>query len=184
MMTQQLEISILAAPIAAIDRRALSEAWYSALRLERGDAERAGGGHRRPTGVAYELPVVRRQCHASFERSIEHYRAQSTQSASAPEPQAGSAIAPNRTVFPLSGRIERTFFRQSAPLRRATFSLGRGRSRVHVILQSTAGTVTLIALCRPEMRHVVARALAQARWALAARGIQFKHVRSGGKPCF
>jgi hypothetical protein len=128
--------------------------------------------------------VVRREYDALFERCIEHYRAQSTQSASAAAPQAGSAIAPNRTGFPLSRRIERTFFRQSAPLRRATFSLGRGRARVHVILQSTASTVTLVALCRPEMRRVVARALAQARWALAARGIQFNHAQGGGKPCF
>ena len=37
MMTQQLEVSILAAPLAAIDRRALSQAWYSALHLARSD---------------------------------------------------------------------------------------------------------------------------------------------------
>jgi hypothetical protein len=37
MMTQQLEVSILAAPLAAIDRRALSQAWYSALHLARPD---------------------------------------------------------------------------------------------------------------------------------------------------
>ncbi len=30
-MTQQLEVSILAAPLAAIDRRVLSQAWYAAL---------------------------------------------------------------------------------------------------------------------------------------------------------
>ena len=41
MMTQQLEVSILAAPLAAIDRRVLSQAWYSALRLARDDAEAA-----------------------------------------------------------------------------------------------------------------------------------------------
>ncbi len=36
MMTQQLHVSILAAPLAAIDPRALSQAWYSALRLAHG----------------------------------------------------------------------------------------------------------------------------------------------------
>lgn len=185
MMTHQLEVSILAAPIAAIDRRALSQAWYSALRLDRGEAERAPIGGLRPSGVAYVLPAVSRERDSLLERCIEHCGAQRTLSASAaPTPQAGSAIAANRTVAPLVRRIERTFFRQSAPLRRATFSLGRGGARVHIILQSTANTVTLVALCKPEMRRIVARALAQARLALAARGIELNRERSGGKSCF
>ena len=88
-----------------------------------------------------------------------------------------------RTVFPLSRRIERTFFRPEAQVRRATFSLGRGGARVHVILQSNAGTVTLVALCRPEMRELVARALAQARLALAAGGFEIPLLSDGEPLC-
>jgi hypothetical protein len=88
-----------------------------------------------------------------------------------------------RAIFPLSRRIERTFFRPNAPVRRATFSLGRGGARVHIILQSRAGTVTLVALCRPEMRQLVARALAQARLTLAARGFESAPLPNGGSLC-
>ncbi|MGB6521046.1 MAG: hypothetical protein WBE83_04675 [Candidatus Cybelea sp.] len=88
-----------------------------------------------------------------------------------------------RGIFPLSRRIERTFLRPEAPVRRATFSLGRGGARVHVILQSNGGTVTLVALCRPEMRELVARALAQARLGLAARGFEIALLSEGEPLC-
>ena len=53
MMTQQLEVSILAAPLAAIDRRALSQAWYSALHLAGPDQQ--GRPFLRPHGAKRTL---------------------------------------------------------------------------------------------------------------------------------
>jgi hypothetical protein len=71
----------------------------------------------------------------------------------------------------LAERIERTFAKAATAPKRATFSMGRGAARVHVILQTSRTGIVLLALCHPDMRVTVARALAQARVALAARGI-------------
>jgi hypothetical protein len=186
MTTERLEVSILAAPLAAIDRRALSQAWYSALHLDRKQTRLAAQtAHRSQAAATIACRPQQPAEHRLFEPCAE-YRQTSGSAARRGQPQ----LAPNvtraatfRAIFPLSRRIERTFFRPNAPVRRATFSLGRGGARVHVILQSNAGTVTLVALCRPEMRQLVARALAQARLALAARGFETTPVTNGESIC-
>jgi hypothetical protein len=173
MMTQQLEVSILAAPLAAIDRRALPQAWYSALHLAR------------PQVLAQTLPVrhlcalrcaAKPACPARGEiggtaRSQTQSRQQIGSRSSRIAVSHAFGEPPNRVVGPLSKQVESKFSHPTVRLRRATFSLGRGNARVHVMLQSNGNRITLVALCRPEMRVVVAQALAQARVALAARGI-------------
>lgn len=70
-MTAQLEVSILAAPVAAIDPRALSQAWYSALRfgprtppafVTRNHADRAQTLAGRSTSSAAPQALRSRQC--------------------------------------------------------------------------------------------------------------------------
>jgi hypothetical protein len=172
MMTHELEVSILAAPLAQMDRRALSQAWYTALRLApnaaiapqqaaRGDAARVLGASRRfvenrkSTGPANVAAAPARFC----------------------VPSRGSigcvevhGVGRSRRL-PLAERIARVFAGSPTCVKRATFSLGRGNARVHVILQTIGERPTLLALCRPELRTIVGRALAQARLALARRGI-------------
>jgi hypothetical protein len=186
MTTERLQVSILAAPLAAIDRRALSQAWYAALHLDRNQPRPVGKTVQRVhAGATIALQVRQRAKHPSLDRKFELSKTKH------PAPRAGQTqLVPNavrtatlRGIFPLSRRIERTFLRPEAPVRRATFSLGRGGARVHVILQSNAGTVTLVALCRPEMRELVARALAQARLALAARGFETAMLSEGEPLC-
>jgi hypothetical protein len=186
MTTERLEVSILAAPLAAIDRRALSQAWYSALHLDRKQTRPAGQtAQRSHAGATIALQMRQPAKHPSMDPNIELRKTKR----SAPRP-AQTQPVPNvvrtarlRATFPLSRRIERTFFRPEGPVRRATFSLGPGGARVHIILQSNAGTVTLVALCRPEMRELVARALAQARLALAARGFEIALLSDGEPLC-
>jgi hypothetical protein len=186
MTTERLEVSILAAPLAAIDRRALSQAWYSALHLDRNQPRPAGQTVKRAHAAAtIALQARQRAKHPSLGGKLELRKTKH----SAPR-AAQTQLVPNavrtvnlRGIFPLSRRIERTFLRPEAPVRRATFSLGRGGARVHVILQSNGGTVTLVALCRPEMRELVARALAQARLGLAARGFEIALLSEGEPLC-
>ncbi len=184
MMTQRLEVSILAAPLAAIDRRALSQAWYSALRLApqaqrtyavRSPARPMVGLNARgcPPRVAETL---RR---AGVEIPRVHLTLATPSVISSDEAREG--VLCRRS--PLAARIERAFAGPSAHPKRATFSMGRGNARVHVILQTKGEQATLLAICRPELRAVVARALAQARSALAARGIGVELRWSGGRGC-
>ncbi|MFY9632363.1 MAG: hypothetical protein WAJ94_12220 [Candidatus Cybelea sp.] len=185
MMTERIEVSILAAPLAAIDRRALSQAWYSALYFDRRQTRPSEKTVQRSHAGTVASQVRQRAKHPSLERNVESRQTKRSSPRAAQAHHVPSVVrtATPRTIFPLSCRIERTFFRAKAPVRRATFSLGRGGARVHVILQSNAGAVTLVALCRPEMRELVARALAQARLTLATRGFEIAELSEGEPLC-
>jgi hypothetical protein len=185
MMTAQLEVSILAAPVAAIDPRTLSQAWYSALRF---------GPQASPAFVT-RTHTDRAQTLAN--RSISPAAAQALRSRQYERPRAASQRSQRRAVSGgdswnnalryrvartlLAERIERAFAGSNAQPKRATFSMGRGTARVVVILQTNGKRTMLLALCRPELRSVVGRALAQARCALAARG--FGVEPAGGSEC-
>jgi hypothetical protein len=172
MMTRQLEVSILAAPLAAIDRRALSQAWYSALRLAaRGTPEVA---HRPCAMHASGVPLhphnslAERAVHRNGTASAPQALGKPRQRGSVSEPEHhGERRAPRAQ---LAARIERVFTAAWQP-KRATFSLGPGNARVHVMLQTSGTQVTLVALCSPRLRDLVGPELTRARRALAARGI-------------
>jgi hypothetical protein len=186
MITQQLEVSILAAPLAGMDRRALSQAWYSALRL---------------TPKAQQITPVRRRAHR--EAGIDVQRRSIDRSDTAACTNAATRIAPvgvarrvtlgfdeEASLLPrraprstLAERIEHAFADVGSRPKRATFSMGPGHARVHVILQTTGARTTLLALCRPQLRGVVGRALAQARLALAQRGIGVELRAVGERAC-
>lgn len=186
MMTHQLEVSILAAPLGAIDRRALSQAWYSALRLapqapqvqKRSPFDRelmpAHGGLRNVT------PQASRAAHSGTLRS-QTIGSKRAANACGRESAAGARI--NASRVRLAERIERAFGSPATNLKRATFSLGPGNARVHVVMQTAGARTTLLAICRPELRDVVARALAQARAALAARGVGIEFCAIGAARC-
>ncbi len=182
MMTHELEVSIVAAPLEAIDRRALSQAWYSALHLAvpAREIRDKPGGQRRSTSpvAAYRAaapgcrkgtkPYLYSKCAVRVIRRV---------------PFAGEAPMVRPTSQSrLAARIARAFAAASMP-KRATFSLGRGNARVHVVLQTTPTRTMLVALCRPELRADVGQALAQARAALAARGIALDLRKIGGRVC-
>jgi hypothetical protein len=184
MMTQQLEVSILAAPLAAIDRRALSQAWYAALRLGRRASQPPPASVREGLSRAAlraAHPGARPVTPAPFREAA------APRSNAAKELRSGAAVERARSrvaraIRPqLAGAIEKAF--ADAALRRATFSVGRGSARIHVVLQTKGNRTTLIALCSPQLSASVARALAQARVALSARGIGVEVRAQGGNAC-
>ena len=185
MMTRELEVSILAAPLAAIDRRALSQAWYSALRFSAG--ERGGVISRCAADPPRSATIVPFRLR-SFE-SIVHAGC-GARPAYAPRRAATGTFAneglprAQRKRLSLARRIERTFADVQPCPKRATFSLGRGNARVHIILQTIGTSSMLLALCRPELRAVVRDALGQARAALAARGISVELRLAESRQCF
>jgi hypothetical protein len=185
MMTQQLEVSILAAPLAAIDRRALSQAWYSALHLARAERrlvalhERGRGTVAAPAGMPPKRETEPLSPRAAGTRVAHSLRTKPSTITAQP---SATRIPANRDAVRLSLRIERRFAHCASHAKRATFSMGRGEARVHVILQTNGNVATLVALCRPQMQTVVARALAQARYALAARGFVLD-IHSQGERC-
>jgi hypothetical protein len=173
MMTHELEVSILAAPLAAMDRRALSQAWYSALHLAQGSsAPQTCAFQTTPRTGAQLRTIASRNLGVEFDdRATPLQPAASRRDARASCDAAQAASSTSRRCSRLSRSIELRFAATSLPVTQATFSFGRGSARVIVMMQTNGNTARLVAICRPAMRDVVARALAEARLALCARGI-------------
>jgi hypothetical protein len=187
MMTQQLEVSILAAPLAAIDRRVLPQAWYSALRLAREtpslSVARAhrGGGVGNPASRPFPKPSLTATLRRVPVRSAHFSEAESLRVLG---DEDWARLRDDRARrWPLARAIENAFSDPRAKLRRATFSMGRGSARIHVVLQTKGQRAALVALCRPELSGLVARALLQARRALAARGVDVELRAKGVQTC-
>ena len=167
--TAQIGISILSAPLAAIDRRSLSQAWYSALHLARDGATPKGSTPRRAAGRP--IAVSSRTSGAASSARAGHAAPASSKPEHRAPARAGGALERREPRLPLTRRIERSLFERTSPTPRTTFTVGEGTGRVVVVLHASGDRVRLIALCSPALRRTVARALDQARFALAARGI-------------
>ncbi len=171
MMTQELNVCVLSAPLAAIDRRALSQAWYSALHCASED--------RHPQAEPARFRLV--ECDGDFtmpqralQRRADARTAQLADESRKPNSRtrvrcAGCESDRRARRSSLARRIERKFPNPRAGSQRSTFSAGG--KRVHVLVQSSAGRVRLVAVCPLSLRETVAQALAQARFALASRGM-------------
>jgi hypothetical protein len=188
MMTQQLQVSILAAPLSAIDRRMLSQAWYSALHLAKEVPEfsRLLESHSRQNCIVVEMARNAKAPNHTAPRGAHPHRARAQSRPIAvcgglEIPESSGALA---SRSPLARAIENAFARPRASSKRATFSMGRGSARIHVVLQTKGARSTLVALCRPELRDLVARALMQARIGLAARGLGLELSAKGEEGCF
>ncbi|HET9095278.1 MAG TPA: hypothetical protein VFN37_01340 [Candidatus Baltobacteraceae bacterium] len=169
-INEQLQFSVLTAPVAALDRRALSQAWYSALY-----GSGKGTGAMKAAG-----PIACAQTAAAPPLSPDAARfpyADAERVAAPPASAAGTLCteaAPQDRRAPrstLARKIERAFLRPHSRSRKTSFTVEGDHGRVHVLLQSSGSQFKLIAVCAPKARPHVAAALAQARYALAMRGI-------------
>ena len=172
-IAEHLQFSVLSAPIAALDRRVLSEAWYSALyKHQRPQLTEFHDVHRSPINVA--LPktatpsAALSNCHrATHGARVAQHRVQVG--------VVNQTDVDRRSArLPLARKIEHTFARPRKPLRAAAFVIEGARGRVHVVLQSRGTRLRLVAICSPAARAHVSRALEQARYSLAARGIELQ----------
>jgi|SRR6185437_11600969 len=181
-ISEQLQFSVLTAPVAALDRRTLSQAWYSAL--YGGEKRKSGAtetAHAEPQSPAHAyapqpMPVMT--------RSSASGRA-STQAQDARSPVRVEGVPHDRRAprSPLARKIERTFLRPRRISRKNAFTLEGEHGRVHVLLQSRGTHLKLVAICPPKARTQVAAALAQARYALALRGIELDSETRGAEQC-
>jgi len=158
---------LVTSPPAAIDRRALSQAWYDALHV----AQRPG-----------RTPAQRRPV-AAASSGAQHRLARTEQGSRCGVVRAGGRAAVREPAFQaparawiekrrlaalaeqIAARVRRT------PAQRASFTLTTPLGRVVVFVHlGQRGALRLIALCAPGARERVDRALAQARLMLAAHG--------------
>lgn len=171
-MTQQLQASILSAPLAQIDRRSLSQAWYSALHLARARTPRMPA--RAPQTIAptssQTLPAAAPPTAKMRQHAVRAPAARVVAARRDPP----DALCPHALAArALAEKIERAFLNPHKRVLRSTISLGPGEGRVHVLLQGSGDRLLVIAVCRPADRQRVAAALERVRVALAARGRRF-----------
>jgi hypothetical protein len=177
MITQQLDLCILTAPLAAIDRRALSQAWYSALHLAKeGPSATTRPPQAEPSVTSVYAPRPRHDGCATT-RNME--AATTPLCARRKSPTAAEPLERRAARSTLARRIERAFLDPARKLARATFALEGTKARVHVALQTNETGMRLVAVCPTTLRAGVARALDQARYALAVRGITLTVALNG-----
>ena len=167
-MTTAPDVAVVATHLAQTDRRALSQAWYSALHIAPGDARATIQSTRAPNA----------SCARVGERAV-----------TAP---AGSCCAPTKTptdarmhgsadASPFverrnvadagARRVERAVAALAcAPHRAAPHTVALDGGRVTIVIRSDARATRIVALCSEPLRATVERALAHARFALASCG--------------
>jgi hypothetical protein len=185
MMTQQLRASILTAPLAAIDRRALSQAWYSALHLARPNAAAPTPSRpNAPSTASATSPGSAKSGVATAAKPIAPNPSALVRTRAGVREATVDAATDRRVPRTRLARdIERAFLDPRMRRERSTFSVGNGAARVVVVLQNVGDRVRLVAICAPACKIAVARALADARFALASRGIALDIDDSRGSTC-
>jgi hypothetical protein len=172
-MEQTPGVAILATQLAATDRRSLSQAWYDALHLVAHDP-RAGDSVQQRYSEAKRFgraPARSREDRAGA-RS-ETVRAVRTHA----DPAAGAMLPERRAPkTELARRIERVLARPRAQHAASSVAIHAADGRVQILVRGDGERTRIVALCVPTLRERVDRALAQARFALAGRGVQSELV--------
>jgi len=161
-------LAVVSTPLPIVDRRALSQAWYSALHLVPPD---------RGTPAPLTHPAVdSRGRPSAFRRSALQQDLASGTRAAAPESAVASRVAAplerRGSPAPLARRVVHALERRIPARIPASVALRTDAGRIAIVVRKDGPTVRLIALCTPPLRDRVERALAQARYALAGRGIR------------
>jgi len=168
-VTEHFGFDMLSAPVLTVDRRALSQAWYSALYATRNAAQaprrRTVANRSTPPGSSPGAPASGDLGNGAASRipTLARYSGESFTIGT----EAMERRAPRS---PLARSIERVLARSSHLPRRASFTLGGSDGRVHVVIQAIGANVRVIAFCTPRARARVAAALRHVRCDLVFRG--------------
>jgi hypothetical protein len=170
-------VAVVTTQLAWTDRRALSEAWYSALHLAEHDLPRNRPRSGSPGGVRYASPVrADGSVHAARSRAVAEGAAQRPRrSTDRREPKPSFAPRPSerrceRAV--LAARAGRVPYRATPPSAAQSFVVRCAGGRVQLFVRHDRDRTRVVALCSPSLRERVERALARARYTLAARSIR------------
>jgi hypothetical protein len=166
-MTTASGVAVVATQLARTDRRALSQAWYSALHLAQ-TTPAARDAH-------FAAPATARASAAPRGSAPIHEVPPAPRTAARPLPaRSTTAVPADRRAAPTEAarRLERAvaaLARRPAPRPSHTVAIDGGR--VTLLVRSDRGATRVVALCREPLRATVERALARARFSLAARGM-------------
>jgi hypothetical protein len=175
-MSQTAPLAVVSTQLALTDRRALSQAWYSALRLA--VPQRDGAlARRRGPAVAPRRALGRLAAPLAHALALRTGEPPVVRARTLPAVRAGNA--PERRAPPseLARRIRRALTRRVLRGLPASFAVRAGNGRVHLLVRRDGTCTRVVAVCVAPLRARVERALAQARFALAARGVHCEAER-------
>jgi hypothetical protein len=171
-MPHPASLTVVATQLALTDRRALSEAWYSALRLAA--PARAGSA-----ALRGPFPAARRALGrfigTQTQASVVAVRSGAVTIARTRLPQSvrpADVLERRAPPSDLARRIERALARRARHALPVSFAVRAAEGRVHLLVRADGTATRIVAVCAAPLRARVERALAQARFALAARGVR------------
>ncbi len=168
-------LTVFRTQLPYVDRRSLSEAWFSALHLA-GDAPSAGG---RPApavvpgalpsadaGRAAAAPAPHRAPSESAAATAASRRYAAALRPGVPdsEPAPGLRVPTESARAPVAGRVRRYVERNTS------LTLGVEGSRVQLLLRREGPVLHVVALCRADVADAVRLALARAGGRLRVTG--------------
>ncbi|MBV8298398.1 MAG: hypothetical protein JO083_02390 [Candidatus Eremiobacteraeota bacterium] len=167
-------VAALATQPSRTDRRALSQAWYSALHLAE-PAPRARATRSRTNGERPDAPPASRSARTPSPARAGDELARRTckPPRAAAQRRAPSAPASERRapVGALGRRIAHAPPRSVPRGIPSAFAVRAANGSVHLLVREDGARTRVVAACAPRLRERVERALAHARVALAQRGI-------------
>src|ERR1700736_1039320 len=164
-------VAVVATQLAETDRRALSQAWYSALHV----AEHMPSA--RPPAPAPPRTACRGAggTRGAF-GAVQHGSAGDTRGARAARdatprrPDESGALERRATKSERARRVERRPAGRQERRPAPSFVVPGAGGRVQVVVRSDGGRTRILAVCAMPLREPVERALAHARVALASSG--------------
>jgi hypothetical protein len=174
MTTAPRSVAVVATQLPSIDRRALSQAWFSALHLAV-PPPCATAARARAALNTGARPSARVGSAASPTPAAP--RPPATHFVSVRTAAAGTISVERRSpAGELARRIERAVLRHvvRGARRNTSVAIDAGNGRIAVLIRTEGATTRIVALCSPLLRERVDRALAHARFALAAAGLRLE----------
>jgi hypothetical protein len=167
MTTASGGVAVIATQLAQTDRRALSEAWYSALHLTRDGAPlRSRPAHVAQPPALHVPDAPAPAAHAGDQLAVARTTARTQRGASAGVEPANERRRPQTETARRIGRAVATL--TATPHAPAAHTVDVAGGRVRLLVRSDGRTTRIVALCSRPLREQVERALAGARFALAA----------------
>ncbi|GAC1494179.1 MAG: hypothetical protein NVS1B2_10380 [Vulcanimicrobiaceae bacterium] len=160
--------SVVSTRFPYIDRRSLSQAWFSALHIASdGPLPTA---ERRGTQVATTARTSARAAATSLAMPAPRIERVSGRASAASV--AGAEVATRRTLDARAAAAARAAYARarSYPAFRSSLTLAVAGERVHLLIRRDGATLHVVAICRPAIADMVRRALAAADAHLRLRG--------------
>jgi hypothetical protein len=164
-------VAVIATQVAQTDRRALSEAWYSALHLAhdappvRLTLARRVAADARPAAIVRVTPAPAHGERVATPLPTRGRRDANVRSTAIPERRRPASETTRR----IERAVERLSARRPSP---AAHTLDVAGGRVRLLVHYDGKALRIVAFCSSPLREVVERALASARFALAGTGVR------------